>query len=101
MAEFQGVVPASLPPGTQIATDTVNGQEYQWVKIDLGGAGASVPMTSSNFGSWLAQSGRSLVITYTDSTKATIDHVDFKSGGVTQYTLTLAETSTTDTWTRS
>lgn len=101
MAELQSLVPASLPPGTRIKTDTVNGEEIEYVKIDIGGTGASVPLTSQNFGSWLSVANRSLVITYTDSNKTTIDHVDFKEGGVTQYTLTLAEASTTDTWTRS
>lgn len=101
MAEFQSLVPSSLAPGTQIATDTVNGEEYQWVKIDLGGTGASVPMTSQNFGSWLSQAGRSLVIAYTDATKTVYDHIDFKDAGVTIYTLTPTFGATTDTWTRS
>lgn len=101
MAEFQGLVPASLAPGTRIATDTVSGQEYQWVKVDLGGTGASVPMTSQNFGSWLSRAGRSVLITYTDSTKTVYDHIDFKEDGVTIYTLTPTFASTTDLWTRS
>lgn len=101
MAELQSLVPASLAPGTRIKTDTVNGEEIEYVKIDLGGTGVSVPMTSQNFGSWLSVANRSLVITYTDSTKATIDHVDFKESGTTIYTLTLVGASTTDTWTRT
>lgn len=101
MAKLQSLVPASLAPGTQIATDTVNGQEYQWVKIDVGGAGASVPMTSQNFASWLSIAGRSILITYTDATKTVYDHIDYKEGGVTIYTLTPTFGATTDLWTRS
>lgn len=102
MAEFQSRTVATLPAGTQIKTDTVGGQLVEYVKIDVGEAGASVPLTAANFSTaWLGQDNRSVVTTYTDATKATIDHVDFKEGGVTQYTLTLVETATTDTWTRS
>lgn len=102
MAEFQSLVPASLPPGTQIHTDTVNGKLVEYVKIDVGEAGASLPLTAANLtGSWLGQSGRSIVVTYTDSTQATISSVAFKEGVTTVYTLTRTADATTETWTRS
>lgn len=41
----------------------------------------------------------SIVITYTDSTKATISTVQYKLSGVTVNTITLTQTSTTDTYT--
>lgn len=43
----------------------------------------------------------SVVITYTDSTKATISTVVTKLSGVTQETITLTQAPTTDTYTRS
>lgn len=43
----------------------------------------------------------SLIITYTDSTKKTIDNVVFKLDGTTVQTITLAQATLTDTWARS
>lgn len=51
--------------------------------------------------SFLTKPYDTAVITYTDSTKATISTVVTKLGGVTQETLTLTTGSTTDTWARS
>jgi hypothetical protein len=42
-----------------------------------------------------------VVINYTDSTKATISTIVSKLAGVTQETITLTETSTSDTYTRT
>lgn len=41
----------------------------------------------------------SIVITYTDSTKATISTVQYKLSGTTVNTITLTQASTTDTYT--
>ena len=102
MAEFQSQVAATLPPGTILHTDTVGGKVVEYVKIDIGEAGATLPLTAGNFdGAWLGQTNRSLVITYTDATETTIDHVDFKEGGATIYTLTQTATTDTETWTRT
>lgn len=103
MAEFQSLVPATLPPGTVVKTDTMaDGKIVEYVKLDIGGTGESVPVTADVLaGSWLCEAGRSVVITYTDATKATIQKVDFKDGGITSYTLTQTQAATTDTWTRS
>lgn len=44
---FQSTV-ATPPSGAVVATDDVGGVQYQKVKIDLGGDGASSPLTSGN-----------------------------------------------------
>lgn len=43
----------------------------------------------------------SIVLTYTDSTKATLSTAVSKLSGITQETITLTQGSTTDTYTRS
>lgn len=43
----------------------------------------------------------SLIITYTDSTKATISTVVYKTGAATVATITLTQASTTDTYTKT
>jgi hypothetical protein len=43
----------------------------------------------------------SVVITYTDSTKKTIDNVVFKLDGTTVQTISLVQATLTDTWARS
>lgn len=42
-----------------------------------------------------------VVITYTDSSKGTIDTIETKLSGVTQETISYTSASTTDTYTRS
>lgn len=43
----------------------------------------------------------SIVVNYTDATKATISTIVYKYGGATVLTLTLTEAATSDTWTRA
>jgi len=45
---FQSATPATPPAGTIVATDDVGGSQYQKVKIDVGGDGASAPLSNSN-----------------------------------------------------
>lgn len=69
--------------------------------VDQGTGGSSAWLTKSGFGI----SGYDyLQVTYTDSTKATISTVAFKSGGASGTvlaTLTLSQDSTHDTWTKT
>lgn len=44
----QSATPATVPSGSAIATDDVSGVHFQKVKIDVGGDGASVVLSSSN-----------------------------------------------------
>jgi hypothetical protein len=102
LAQFQSFTPATLPAGFKLKTDKVGEEEIEYVKIDIGGTGASVPLTAANLsGSWLSQANRSLVINYTDATQTVIDNVVFKESGATVYTLTRTTGTTTETWTRS
>ena len=41
---YQSYKPAAPDPATIIRTDTIDGVQYQIVKIDIGAAGASVPL---------------------------------------------------------
>ena len=41
---YQSYKPAAPDPATVIRTDTIAGAEYQYVKVDIGAAGASVPL---------------------------------------------------------
>lgn len=85
MAEFQSLVAATLPPGSRVKTDTIGGELVEHV-YDSG---------------WLNQSGRSIVINYTDATKTVISSVEFQESAVTVFTLTPTFAATSDTWTRS
>lgn len=47
-AVFQSTTLATPGPGIVVATDSVSGTLWQYVKVDIGAAGASSPVTSSN-----------------------------------------------------
>lgn len=53
--QYQSKKPSAPPSDTNIRTDTISGAEYQIVKIDIGTAGNSVPLTADG-------STRSLVV---------------------------------------
>lgn len=57
-----------------------------------------VPASDPGFG---LPSFDSLIITYTDSTKATISTVVYKMGATTVATLTLVQATLTDTYTKT
>ena len=79
----------------QVREDTA---ESEWQDVGHKAGQQKVPVFDQVANSLVPSQFDTILITYTDSTKATISSIVFKLGAATVSTLTPTFESTTDTW---
>ena len=99
---FQSDRPATPPIGTPVAVDGA----FQIVKLDVGGTGASLPLSTTNpmpvkLAALVTEPFNAIIVNYTDATKTVITTVIYKMDADIVATVTCTSTTTSDTFTRS